>query len=248
MDTPEAHALFISTDGYLYPDYLICGGLVPIERQGRVCPFSDQGRMPLPVPITPDDNDLLARGKPGDYCPPCATHQLASLGHWQSHKAQDFPPALLPLRLFRCRQGYWLVVPGLKHQDATRLLWQVTPSAPPVTPGAEPVPPDSPSAPPDAQPVPPDVLPVTRDQQPAAPDASPPVPSPTAPASGSSPSAGDTLPFTLDTPGSTPGAPPPPDAHPIPPDALPPASDAPLTLPDAPPPIPNPPPGEPGTE
>jgi hypothetical protein len=34
---------------------------------------------------------------------------------------QRFPAELLPLRLFKCRQWLWLVVPGLRNDAPTRL-------------------------------------------------------------------------------------------------------------------------------
>ncbi len=61
------------------------------------------------------------RGQPGDLCPPCAKQNLSSLGHWQGHGGQTYPEALLPLRLFKCRQWLWLVIPGLYEADPTQI-------------------------------------------------------------------------------------------------------------------------------
>ena len=51
-----------------------------------------------------------------------AQQQLANLGHWQGHGQQTFPEELLPLRLFKCRMWLWLVVPGLRDAEPTKLV------------------------------------------------------------------------------------------------------------------------------
>jgi hypothetical protein len=116
--TPRA--LFIGSDGAIYPDTLMCSGIVPAELEGHACPFSEHGRMPRPQPLDANDPTYsIDQGQPGDLCPPCAKQQLANLGHWQGHNGQQFPAALLPLRLFKCRMWFWLVVPGLRHDEPT---------------------------------------------------------------------------------------------------------------------------------
>ena len=78
--------------------------------------------MPDVVPLDPTANNYTVdKGQPGDLCPPCAKSQLASLKHWQGQSKQRFPEELLPLRLFKCRQWFWLVVPGLYDAEPTRL-------------------------------------------------------------------------------------------------------------------------------
>lgn len=111
-------ALFLAPDGNIYPDNLICSGVIPAELNGKPCPYSENGRMPDPVLLNGDDPTYsIDKGQPGDLCPPCALHQLSSLGHWQGYKGQRYPEHLLPLRLFKCKMGFWLIVPGL--QDDT---------------------------------------------------------------------------------------------------------------------------------
>ena len=118
----EPKALFISPDGSIYPDTLICSGVLPAELGGKPCPYSQAGRTPDPVPLNSDESGYtIDKGKPGDLCPPCAKQQLAHLGHWQGHVDGKFPEDLLPLRLFKCRQWFWLVVPGLYDDEPTRL-------------------------------------------------------------------------------------------------------------------------------
>jgi hypothetical protein len=119
--TDAPRALFLSPDGTIYPDTLICSGLLSGEFCGKPCPFSLAGRLPEPVPLNPNDPDYtIDKGRPGDLCPPCAKQQLGSLGHWQGHGGQQFPEELLPLRLFKCRQWLWFVVPELNDADPTR--------------------------------------------------------------------------------------------------------------------------------
>lgn len=115
----QPRALFPSGKGEMVPDNLVCSGALPTELNGKPCPYSDNGRMPLPRPL--DESDPLYsrdKGEPGDLCPPCAKQSLAHLGHWQGHGKQTFPEELLPLRLFKCRMWFWLTVPGLYEDDA----------------------------------------------------------------------------------------------------------------------------------
>lgn len=112
LDTPNA--LFLSPDGTVLPDSLICSGRLAAELDGQPCPYAVQGRMPGLEPLREDtDTYSVDKGRPGDLCPTCAKHQLGSLRHWQGHHGQQFPEELLSLRLFKCRQWFWLVVPGL---------------------------------------------------------------------------------------------------------------------------------------
>ena len=113
--THRPKALFLSADGTLYPDTLICSGSKP-------CPYARDGGMPDPTPLDPNGPAYsVDKGQPGDLCPPCAKQQLSSLAHWQGHGGQHFAAALLPLRLFKCRRWFWLVVPGLEDAAPTVL-------------------------------------------------------------------------------------------------------------------------------
>jgi hypothetical protein len=74
--------------------------------------------MPTPQPLDANSPTYtIDQGQPGDVCPPCAKQQLANLGQWQGHNGQQFPAHLLPLRLFKCRQWFWLVVLGLRQDQ-----------------------------------------------------------------------------------------------------------------------------------
>jgi hypothetical protein len=50
-----AKALFLSPDGSLYPDTLICSGVIPAELRGQPCPYAHNGNLPDPIPLNPDD-------------------------------------------------------------------------------------------------------------------------------------------------------------------------------------------------
>ena len=120
----EPKALFLAPDGHIYPDTMICSGLIPAELGGRPCPFSQNGRLPDPIPLCKNSSTYtIDKGRPSDLCPPCAKQQLGSLGHWQGHRGQTFPEELLPLRLFKCRQWLWLVIPGLRDDMSTNRLY-----------------------------------------------------------------------------------------------------------------------------
>jgi hypothetical protein len=117
-----AKALFLSPDGNIYPDTFICSGVIPPELGGKPCPYACDGGIPDAIPLNPDDATYTPdKGQPGDLCPPCVKQQLSNLGHWQGHSGQTFPEELLALRLFKCRQWFWLVVPGLQDQTPDRI-------------------------------------------------------------------------------------------------------------------------------
>ncbi|MEI2607270.1 MAG: hypothetical protein V9G20_01435 [Candidatus Promineifilaceae bacterium] len=121
--TNKPQALFIAPDGQLYPDSLVCSGTATQLLAGEPCPYAQNGGMPDPVPLCVNDVDYSPdKGQPGDLCPPCAKQNLSSLGHWQGHGGQTHPEALFSLRLFKCRQWLWLVVPGLHEADPTQIV------------------------------------------------------------------------------------------------------------------------------
>jgi len=103
-----AKGLFIAPDGKVYPDTLICSGILPAHLDGKPCPFAQNARLPDPQLLDAEAVGYsIDKGKPGDLCPPCAK--------------QNLPEELLPLRLFKCRQWLWFVVPGLLESDPTRI-------------------------------------------------------------------------------------------------------------------------------
>jgi hypothetical protein len=121
VNTP-ARALFISPDGKIYPDNLICSGMISGELNGKPCPYAQNGRLPDLIPLDETHSSYsIDKGKPGDLCPACAKQQLSNLGHWQEHGKQTFPEELLPLRLFKCQMWLWLVIPGLYEAEPTKI-------------------------------------------------------------------------------------------------------------------------------
>jgi hypothetical protein len=117
----QPRALIILSDG-IYPDSLVCSGAMSSDIHPSPCPYSEKGHMPSVQPLNANDPTYsIDKGRHGDLCPPCAKQQLAYLGHWQGHGGQQFPNELLPLRLFKCRQWFWLVVPDLYDDEPTKL-------------------------------------------------------------------------------------------------------------------------------
>ena len=53
-------------------------------------------------------------GCAGDLVPPCAVEQLGCLERWQARSKSKYPEALWDLRVFKCRQMFLLVIPGLR--------------------------------------------------------------------------------------------------------------------------------------
>lgn len=95
------------------------------------------GRVPRPRRLRQADLELPRdKGTAGEFAPPCATQALSSLGHGNGYQGQYYPGELLNLRLFKWRQGFWLVVPGLLDERADDLAvaphfartWGVSPT------------------------------------------------------------------------------------------------------------------------
>lgn len=109
-------ALFLNCNGDIYPSNLICSGSLDSTKP---CPYSDEGN--FPGLTTLKEGDSVDKGKPGDLIPCCAKQQLSNLGHWQGHNGVAYLEKLLPLRLFKCRMWYWLVIPGLHDSNPTEI-------------------------------------------------------------------------------------------------------------------------------
>ena len=108
-------ALFLSPQGMIFSDRFVCSGELPSRLGGQPCVFSDKGRMPSPRPI----DEIMTRmhpklGRVGDLAPPCAIEQLGTVEAWMEAHNVCYPDVIKPLRLFKCRQMFLLVVPGLE--------------------------------------------------------------------------------------------------------------------------------------
>ena len=118
-----ARALFLAADGQIYPDVLICSGVLPEQLDGVPCVFAENGRLPTPIPLNKDSpNYHISKGQPGDLCPPCARESWGSLAQWQGGDEGVYTAEIRPLRLFKCRQNMWLVIPGLYEATPERIL------------------------------------------------------------------------------------------------------------------------------
>lgn len=118
----RARAIFILDDkGVVAADDAVCSGEIAAELDGQICEHSDGGRIKRAIRLdAADPLYSLDKGKPGDLCPPCALSNLSSLGHWQSGESRTYPEDLLELPPFKCRKGFWLVVPGLTDRQDQR--------------------------------------------------------------------------------------------------------------------------------
>ena len=107
-------AIFPVNKTITLPEELVCSGIIPIELNNQPCPHSHDGKMPEVEPLDPSAPDYsIDKGKPGDLCPTCALSQLSSLGNWNGKGRHQYPSQYNDLRLFKCRQGFWVVIPGL---------------------------------------------------------------------------------------------------------------------------------------
>ena len=67
--------------------------------------------MPRPQPISEASKQKL--GQSGELAPPCAVESLGTLEAWQSSGEVRYPEELGLLKVYKCRQMFLLVVPGL---------------------------------------------------------------------------------------------------------------------------------------
>ncbi len=115
----QPRALFLSDEGGTLPDSTVCSGRIPGRETTGLCPHSESGRMPRPRRIEPGDVRFDKEcGRRGDLAPPCAVQALGSLGSFLGARSAALDPGLLPLRVFKCRLMYLLVVPGLRDDHA----------------------------------------------------------------------------------------------------------------------------------
>jgi hypothetical protein len=120
----EPRALFPSPDGTIHPDSLVCSGQVSGYGTGQPCPHSEAGRAPLPHRLDPPAVRLSPElGEAGDLCLPCSVQHFGSLETWLGGDLGRLPSGLGPLRLFRCRQWFLLVVPGLRDDQPQQVLF-----------------------------------------------------------------------------------------------------------------------------
>ena len=68
--------------------------------------------MPRPIPIEEASKTKL--GQIGELLPPCVVESLGHLETWQPAGEFRYPEELGLLKVYKCRQMFLLVVPGLK--------------------------------------------------------------------------------------------------------------------------------------
>lgn len=115
----RTRALFLSPDGRCTPDGEVCSNPDGGGEGARPCPHSDGGRLPPPQRLSETGaRHAAAKGSPGEFAPPCAIQHFGSLQAWQG-EGGPYPEDLHPLRVFRCRKWFLLVVPGIRDDRAT---------------------------------------------------------------------------------------------------------------------------------
>jgi len=110
----KPRALFLFQDGIFLRDDLVCSGIFPSHLDGKPCPFADEGKIPKQQPLGEVKVSMHSNlGRAGDLVPPCIVGQLGPLRAWRRGEGARYPSDLSPLRLYKCRQMFLLVVPGL---------------------------------------------------------------------------------------------------------------------------------------
>jgi hypothetical protein len=110
----KPRALFLFSEGLFLRDDLICSGLFPSYLDGKPCPFADGGRMPQPQPLDEVKVSMNPKlGRIGDLTPPCVIERLGPLREWLRGEDVRYPSDLGLLELYKCRQMFLVVVPGL---------------------------------------------------------------------------------------------------------------------------------------
>jgi hypothetical protein len=117
----KPRALFLFPEGMFLRDDLVCSGIFPSHLDGKPCPFADEGKFPKPQPLDKVKVSIQPNlGRVGDLVPPCIVGQLGPLRAWQRGKGARYPSDLNPLQLYKCRQMFLLVVPGLAEGQHTQ--------------------------------------------------------------------------------------------------------------------------------
>jgi hypothetical protein len=117
-----ARAYFLSSTGEFLPDTLVCSGYAKTILEREECSFSENGRLPLPMPVSNHSVlDFPGIESPNDLWPACAVARMGSLEQWQDAAGGGVPKALLGLRVFKCTQMLLFVVPGLEDDRPERI-------------------------------------------------------------------------------------------------------------------------------
>ena len=113
--TSKPRALFLFLDGPVQPEMLVCSGRFPSHLAGKPCPYSDQGRIPLPPPKQEEEHGLaeFPAVAPIELTPACVIQDLGRLRNWRGKVALVYPKEFENERLFKCRQMFLLVIPGI---------------------------------------------------------------------------------------------------------------------------------------
>ncbi len=105
----------MSADGELFPDTVVCSGLKVPELDGKACPYSDEGRFPLPQ-VREESDSSRSSEQEGDLTPSCAITELGRLYDWQDLLGK-YPRDMHDLRVFKCKQMLLFVIPGLTEDN-----------------------------------------------------------------------------------------------------------------------------------
>lgn len=114
-------ALFLVGEGKLVPDHLVCSGVFPSHLAGKRCPFSEAGRMPEVAAVSENLASIEGLNRAGELAPPCAIRVLGKLQTWQGEHS-SYSVNMRNLRLFKCKQMFLLVIPGLTDQHPSKLI------------------------------------------------------------------------------------------------------------------------------
>jgi hypothetical protein len=109
-DIPRA--LFLSRDSQLVHDERVCSGDLPSRLEGKACPWADRGRFPAGSGRPQSLMSASEASKASDAVLPARLDKpMGRLGDWLDLASGESGVAVL--QVFRCRQMFLLVVPGV---------------------------------------------------------------------------------------------------------------------------------------
>ncbi len=110
----KPRALFLFPDRQAESDTDVCSGSFPSHLEGKPCPFSDHGRLPDPRMEFPGlTSEDIRRLELIEIAPACVIQDLGALKTWQGRMRLQYTQVIEDWHLFKCRQMFLLVIPGI---------------------------------------------------------------------------------------------------------------------------------------
>ena len=117
----KPRALFLFPDRPAESDAEVCSGAFPSHLEGKACPFSDAGRFPLFAGSSDNSEGVSAlTPRAFDMLLACIIQNLGPVKAWRAQALLKYPKRIEDCLLFKCRQMFLLVIPGISGPSSEK--------------------------------------------------------------------------------------------------------------------------------